>query len=365
MERVILFPLLLPTWFLLLLLLSESPNALGFPSPIVTTSAVRSVGFSRPVSASSSTSSSTTRLYLEQQPNQPQQQKYEPLAPGTARFSRIESSQGTTSADGLTNTLDWALSVFSSDIVSIVLGAIGLAVVVGHRMVTTFAISSEDSAAVLVNTQALAQQTRTDLLAVFACGSVLLNGITKMDVVSALGESVVLQGVLLDPPELDAAVLGGRNENVSSRRTVVWALESLLSATPAQSAVILQQQTDLGTWTTIAKAGILPPPSSPPSGSISSSSSVPASTPILDRVGSRDRNPNGKETYLPTLQNLPGRLEFTYLPPNTQLVLIVPLPSQTSVLVLGSNTAKSFSPRDVAWVRVVAELVDRQMKTER
>jgi hypothetical protein len=359
MLRVILCPLLLPTWFLLLLLQNETPNALGFSHQIVTTSAVRRVDFSRPASSSSSLSSSTTRLYLKQQ-GQPQQEKYEQPAPGTARFSRLENSQGTTSADGLTNTLDWALSVFSSDIVSIVLGAIGLAVVVGHRMVTTFAISSED-AAVLVNTQALAQQTRTDLLAVFACGSVLLNGITKMDVVSALSESVVLQGVLLDQPELDTAVLGG-GESVASRRTVVWALESLLAATPAQSALILQKQADIGTWTTIAKAGILPPPPLPPSGS--SSSLVPAPTPILDRVGSLDRNPNGKETYLPTLQNLPGRFEFTYLPPNTQLVLIVPLPSQTSVLVLGSNTAKSFSPRDVAWVRVVAELVDSQMKTK-
>ena len=82
---------------------------------------------------------------------------------------------------------------------------------------------------------------------------------------------------------------------------------------------------------------------------------VPETTPILDRVGSPT---NVKETYLPTLQALPGRREFTYLPGNLQLALLIPIDSDSTkrkVLVLEGNTAKSFSPRDVAWCWIVAE----------
>jgi hypothetical protein len=89
---------------------------------------------------------------------------------------------------------------------------------------------------------------------------------------------------------------------------------------------------------------------------------VPETTPILDRVGSPT---NVKETYLPTLQALPGRREFTYLPGNLQLALLIPImnendESRRKVLVLGGNTAKSFSPRDVAWCRIVAERMGQQ-----
>ena len=86
------------------------------------------------------------------------------------------------------------------------------------------------------------------------------------------------------------------------------------------------------------------------------------STPILDRFLKQG---NAKESYLPTLQALPGKVEFTYLPDNAQEALLLPI--QTSIteggevrmetsyaLALGSDTAKSFTPRDVAWCQVLA-----------
>ena len=61
---------------------------------------------------------------------------------------------------------------------------------------------------------------------------------------------------------------------------------------------------------------------------------------------------NKKESYLPTLQALPGKAEFKYLLSNTQEVLLVPIPvgdgEENTGLVLGGATLKSFSPRDVA-----------------
>ena len=88
-------------------------------------------------------------------------------------------------------------------------------------------------------------------------------------------------------------------------------------------------------------------------GVVSSSLEVPSNTPILDRVGSPG---NTKETYLPTLQALPGKKELTYLPNNSQLALLIPVGTSSSrVLVVAGDAAKSFTPRDVAWCRIVAE----------
>jgi hypothetical protein len=97
-------------------------------------------------------------------------------------------------------------------------------------------------------------------------------------------------------------------------------------------------------WKTVAIAGIVPTEERlrlGPSLSVN---------PIVDGFL---RDGNTKEKYLPTLQALPGRVEFTYLPSNTQEALLLPV-SSTQVLVLGSNTAKSFSPRDIAWSQVIA-----------
>ena len=245
-----------------------------------------------------STTTTTTTLWEES--NRP-----------SVRFSGTEALTSTT-----TNPVDAFLTVLASDVVSIALGLLGLVVIVAHRLSLL-----DDTTA-----ESLTLQTRTDLLAVFACGSVLLNGITKLDVTAAMAESVILEGITLPEPQAETF-------------TIRWALESLLTATPAQSAVVLERDSSRS-WKVVASAGIVP-----------STALVPDATPILDRVASEG---NTKETYLPTLQALPGKKEFPYLPTNSQLALLVPVDS-SRVLVLASNRAKSLSPKDVAWCRIVAE----------
>lgn len=249
------------------------------------------------------------------------------------------------SSSSLANPLDQFLTLIASDAFSIVFGTIGLLAVVVYRWNLVLAVDAGRAAA-----EALTYQTRTDLLAVFASGSVLLNGVTKLDVTTALAESVVLEGTALPKPEQigNDDLTGGGKGNKQN-----WALESLLAATPAKTAVLITDTEDR--WSISYRAGVIP--SSP------SSLLIPEKTPILERVGSPE---NTKETYLPTLQNLPGRTELTYLPDNTQMAVLIPIqPSSSlsssnnnkknSVLVLGGNTAKSFSPRDIAWSRIVAE----------
>jgi hypothetical protein len=211
----------------------------------------------------------------------------------------------------------YVLSLVSSDIRSTILGLVGLFVCKANRLVNMDSLSTET----------LGQVTRADLLAVFSSGAVLLNGISKLDVTSALAESVVLDGETLLEPIY--------NTKVNRQQDMTWALESVLAATAASTAVLLVAE-EKG-WSVESLAGVVPRDSS-------LRDAAPRETPILNRF----RKDISKETYLPTLQALPGHVEFTYLPPNTQGL---------TVLVLGTNTAKSFSPRDVAWCQVLASRI--------
>ena len=263
-------------------------------------------------------------------------------APSSPRVKFSSDFAGDDSSS-LENPLDQLLSFVASDAFSIVSGILGLLAVVSYRW--NLVLSADPSRA---TAEALTYETRTDLLGVLAAGSVLLNGVTKLDVTTALAESVVLEGKTLSEPEQIGTDSSGGS-------TLVWALESLLAATPAKTAVLISDSGDQ--WSIQCRAGIVP--------SSDDSLSLPEKTPILERVGAPQ---NSKETYLPTLQALPGKTELTYLPNNAQMAVMIPIRPSTadssirnSVLVLGGNTAKSFTPRDIAWSRIVAEKIGEEL----
>lgn len=246
--------------------------------------------------------------------------------PGTARFTGIDQ-------DNAVSGLDLLLRAIVSDVGSIVVGILGL------FLVLTYRLTNQDSLSV----DTLGQETRSELLAVFASGAVLLNGVSKLDVTSALAESVILDGIQLAEPQIfDQEKVG---------KEMLWTIESLLKATPSETVVILELVNDC--WKSILCAGIVPKEDFMRRGTMSEKS------PILDRF----RKTSPGETYLPTLQALPGRVEFTYLPSNTQEALLLPISScdTTKVLVLGSNTAKSFTPRDIAWCQAIAARIGGEM----
>lgn len=228
-----------------------------------------------------------------------------------------------------------------------------------------------------------ASRSRIDLLGVFAAGSVLLNGISKLDVESVVADRVVLEGVNNEEviwntdDDGRTAVAVQRDEKFQS--TVEWALSSFLKCSSARTAILLAaspQQSQR--WVPLATAGILPLDSQ-------LRSSIPESvnTPILDRMLRDDDSIKGgsvggtevlgatkrkgpKESYLPTLQALPGKVEFTYLPSNAQEVLIVPVLRSEGknaedgwyyAVVLGGDTSKSFAPRDIAWCKEIASWI--------
>lgn len=276
----------------------------------------------------------------------------------SVRFSGIDLDK-----DNLaTNPVDYLLRLITSDIGSIVLAIAGIVLLLVGRSLLDNSDSSTTATAGNISrgiskaqVESMGQETRSNLLAVFACGAVLLNGISKLDITSVLAETVTLQG-----KELEKTLLVTTDKSSSlldSSSSVQWVLESLLTATPAKTAVLLQRKesSDSSSWRILAMAGTVP-----------ETRTVPSYTPILERFQSG----TNRESYLPTLQALPGKSEFTYLPDNTQAVLLVPVltgdskaaTATTTVIALGADQARSFTPRNVAWSQAVAARLAAEME---
>ncbi|MEM6353396.1 MAG: cofactor assembly of complex C subunit B [Cyanobacteria bacterium P01_D01_bin.14] len=71
--------------------------------------------------------------------------------------------------------------------------------------------------------------------------------------------------------------------------------------------------------------------------------------PILKRVLEKQ-----KPVYLVSLKLYPGRLEFDYLPENTQGVICQPM-GKGGVLILGANAPRSYTKQDEIWIEGIAD----------
>ena len=57
----------------------------------------------------------------------------------------------------------------------------------------------------------------------------------------------------------------------------------------------------------------------------------------------------------PSSQKLPGKVEFDYLPENCQAVLMLPVREASAVVVVGTNRARAFTPKDIVWMKGLSE----------
>lgn len=322
----------------------------------------------------------------------------------TPRRQQVNNNNKNGSGNSPSNLsiIDQLLLSLTSNRTSLLLGSLGIIILLLNRLLTF----PDDNA--IYETS----RSRIDLLGVFASGSVLLNGITKLDITSVRAERVLLEGTNVDQvlwstfdgsnkvmmnddgvqqQQQQQQQLDKRMADTLFQSTVEWALQSYLRCSPSKSAVLLATSSSSSDkcWIPVAKVGILPLESQP---------MVTNRTPILDRmlraddgnimggtVGGTELGGGGggmkgpKESYLPTLQALPGKVEFTYLPSNAQEVLILPVVSKPErsrtgqsnnrlkkmddnfdwkyAIVLGGDTAKSFAPRDIAWCKEIASWI--------
>ncbi|GBG69227.1 hypothetical protein CBR_g3926 [Chara braunii] len=70
---------------------------------------------------------------------------------------------------------------------------------------------------------------------------------------------------------------------------------------------------------------------------------------------------SGKANYFGNLPLFPGRVEFDFLPSNTQAVVVHPL-GEEGLLILASDTVRGFRPIDQAWIATISEKIDSTLQ---
>ncbi|MFH7241216.1 MAG: cofactor assembly of complex C subunit B [Spirulina sp.] len=174
-------------------------------------------------------------------------------------------------------------------------------------------------------------QARSDVMGVILSALLILTGLLWQRVQPISPEAVVLEGE--EGFDLEATL----PDEVKTE--LAWASHLLLTNTVTRSVLVYYQ------GQVLLRRGILGPTATVDPG------------PILKRVLE-----TGKAVYLVNLKIYPGRVEFTYLPPNTQGVICQPLGNQ-GALILAANAPRSYTKQDEAWVEGIADKVGHSLAT--
>jgi Cofactor assembly of complex C subunit B, CCB2/CCB4 len=175
----------------------------------------------------------------------------------------------------------------------------------------------------LFTPQLLPSQARSDIAGVIACAVLILTGMLWQRVQPKIPDSVALVGI--EGMEMSSDL------SPSWQTELAWASHLLLTNTVTRSIVVYYQ------GQTIFRRGVLAP--------------VAAVVPgvIVERV-LKIHQP----IYLVNLNIYPGRIEFNYLPENTQGVICQPIGEQ-GVLILAANAPRSYTQQDEVWIAGIAD----------
>ncbi len=166
-------------------------------------------------------------------------------------------------------------------------------------------------------------QARSDAVGVILTAVLILTGLLWQQVQPRQSDSVILEG------ESGFELSPTLPETLQTE--LAWASHLLLTNTVTRSIIVYYQgQVLLRRGVLAAKAEVTPGV-------------------ILDRVLTKQ-----KAIYLVDTKVYPGRIEFDYLPPNTQGIICQPLGSQ-GVMILGANTPRSYTKQDEVWIEGIAD----------
>ncbi|MGB3513658.1 MAG: cofactor assembly of complex C subunit B [Microcoleaceae cyanobacterium] len=175
----------------------------------------------------------------------------------------------------------------------------------------------------LLTPNILASQARSDVVGVILSAFLILTGLLWQQIQPRSPDTVKLIG------EEGFELLSELSE--LAKTELAWASSLLLSNTVTKSIVI---------WyggKVLLRRGIL-----------SSHSQVKPGA-ILKRVLEKQ-----KPVYLVDLKVYPGRIEFDYLPENTQGVICQPI-GTNGVIILGANAPRSYTNQDENWISGIAD----------
>ena len=175
----------------------------------------------------------------------------------------------------------------------------------------------------IITPELSASQSRADALGVILSAVLILAGLLWQRIQPKLPESVVLIG------KEQFALEESLPDEVKTE--LAWASHLLLTNTATRSVLVYYDACVL------LRRGILPQKKTMTPGS------------IVKRVLEKQ-----KPVYLVNLALYPGRVEFDYLPENTQGLICQPLGTR-GVLLLGANAPRSYTQQDEAWIAGIAE----------
>lgn len=177
----------------------------------------------------------------------------------------------------------------------------------------------------LLTTELTDSQARSDALGVIVSALLILTGLLWQQVQSRSPDAVTLigeEGFELAPilPEV-------------VKTELAWASHLLLTNTVTRSLVVWYR------GKVLLRRGVLGIQPDVKPGA------------ILQRVLDKQ-----KPVYLVDLKVYPGKIEFDYLPENTQGVICQPLGNQ-GVLILGANAPRSYTKQDEKWIEGIADKI--------
>ena len=166
-------------------------------------------------------------------------------------------------------------------------------------------------------------QARSDVVGIIVCAVLILTGLIWQRVQPRSPDSVQLVGTEIF--DLD------RTLPETLQTELAWASHLLLTNTVTRSLIIWHD------GKTLLRRGILP------------EQAVIKPGVILQRVLDKQ-----KPIYLVALAVYPGKIEFDYLPENTQGVICQPI-GEKGALILGANAPRSYTRQDEQWISAIAD----------
>jgi hypothetical protein len=175
----------------------------------------------------------------------------------------------------------------------------------------------------MLTPQLTESQARSDAMGVILSAVLILTGLLWQQVQPRSPDAVDLIG------EQGFELLPGLPDEVKTE--LAWASHLLLTNTVTRSLVVFYQ------GKVLLRRGVLGVNPEVKPGA------------ILKRVLEKQ-----KPVYLVDLKVYPGRIEFDYLPENTQGVICQPIGNQ-GVLILGANAPRSYTKQDENWIEGIAD----------
>ena len=184
----------------------------------------------------------------------------------------------------------------------------------------------------LLTTQLTDSQARSDALGVIEGAILILVGLIWQQIQAKPPDTVVLigeSGLELDPELSEEA-----------KTELAWASHLLLTNTVTRSLAVYYD------GKTLLRRGVLGKNPQVKPGA------------IVQRVLT-----TGKPVYLVNLNLYPGKVEFDYLPENTQGIICQPI-NRKGVLILGANAPRSYTKQDEKWIEGIGEKLGETLKNK-